>query len=239
MDSVVHDLGSAVRHLRRNLTFLTAAVLILSLGIAAATTIFSASEALLLRPLPYPESERLVSVRALGPQRGSLYERTSAGTLADWQLHVSSFEAITGYRWNMIDVLDGAGSERLNGLFVTPEFFKVKNNLFLRGPLGPSRRIVRPCRAHRLGPTHSPSGWPRASPHRLSGYGSGTFRTRYAAREGPAQTRPVSPIPAAGGAPFMGCSMPVLRSKRLRLYQGGEPPVCSRAPTAPPCRTVW
>jgi putative ABC transport system permease protein len=125
MDSLAHDLGSAVRHVRRNPGFSTVAVLILALGIAAATTIFSASEALLLRPLPYPDSERLVSLRAVSPLRGSLYERTSAGTLADWQLQASSFEAITGYRWNTIDVLGGAGSERLNGLFATPEFFDV------------------------------------------------------------------------------------------------------------------
>jgi hypothetical protein len=62
MDGFAHDLGSAVRHVRRNLGFSTVAVLILALGIAAATTIFSASEALLLRPLPYPDSERLVSL---------------------------------------------------------------------------------------------------------------------------------------------------------------------------------
>ena len=125
MDGLVHDLGGALRHLRRNLGFSTVAVLILALGIGAATTIFSASEALLLRPLTYPDSERLVSLRSVSPVRDSLYERVSAGTLADWQLQASSFEAIAGYRWYTIDVLGGAESERLNGLFATPEFFNV------------------------------------------------------------------------------------------------------------------
>jgi putative ABC transport system permease protein len=125
MDSLVHDLGGALRYLRRNLWFSVVAVLILALGIAAATTIFSASETLLLRPLPYPDSERLVGIHSVSPVRDSLYERVAAGTLADWQLQASSFDAIAGYRWNTIDVLGGAQSERLNGLFVTPEFFRV------------------------------------------------------------------------------------------------------------------
>lgn len=125
MDSLIHDLGGALRHLRRNLGFSAVAVLILALGIGATTTIFSASEALLLRPLPYPDSERLVSLRSISPVRDSLYERVAPGTLADWQLQTSSFDAIAGYRSHTIDVLGGAESERLNGLFVTPEFFKV------------------------------------------------------------------------------------------------------------------
>lgn len=125
MDSLVHDLGGALRYLRRNLVFSAAAVLILALGIAAATTIFSAIEALLLRRLPYRDSARLVSLRSVSPVRDSLYERVSAGTLADWQLQASSFEAITGYRWYTVDVLGGAENERLNGLFATPEFFNV------------------------------------------------------------------------------------------------------------------
>jgi hypothetical protein len=75
MDSLVHDVGGALRHLRRNLGFSAVAVLILALGIGAATTIFSASEALLLRPLTYPDSERLVSLRSVSPVRDSLYGR--------------------------------------------------------------------------------------------------------------------------------------------------------------------
>lgn len=125
MDTLVDDLGGAVRQVRRNPGFSVIAVLILALGIAGATTVFSATEAVLLRPLPYPESERLVGLRSMSPVHDFLHERVSAGTLADWQLHASSFEAIAGYRWHTVDVLGGARSERLNGLFATPEFFTV------------------------------------------------------------------------------------------------------------------
>jgi len=125
MDTLVHDVGAALRHVRRELAFSATLVLILALGIGATTAIFSVSEALLLPQLPYPDSERLVSLHRIGPVQDPLYQRVAAGTLADWQLQASSFDAIAGYRWRTVDVLGGAESERLRGLFVTPEFFKV------------------------------------------------------------------------------------------------------------------
>lgn len=123
LDGLSHDVRYALRHLRRTPRFSGTAVLALALGIAASTAIFSASEALLLRPLPYPDNERLVALRSLSPEH--LYERVSAATLADWQLQTSSFQAIAGYRWYSVDVLGGAENERLKGLVATPEFFNV------------------------------------------------------------------------------------------------------------------
>ena len=124
MDSLLHDFSGAIRHLGRNLRFVLVAVLILALGIGATTAIFSVSETLLLHPLPYPDGDRLVTLRSISPDPALPYERTAAGTLADWQLESTLFEAIAGYRWHTIDVVGGA-SQRLRGLFVTPEFFDV------------------------------------------------------------------------------------------------------------------
>ena len=123
MDGLLHDLAGAFRYLLRNLRFSISTVAILGLGIGAATATFSASETLLLRPLPYRDSDRLVALR--GVNRGHLYDRVSAGTLADWQLEAESFEAIAGYRWYTADVLGAGGNQRLQGLFATPEFFEV------------------------------------------------------------------------------------------------------------------
>jgi putative ABC transport system permease protein len=125
MDSLIHDFSSAVRHLRRNLRFVVVAVLILGLGIGSATAVFSVSETLLLRPLPYPDANRLVTLRSMSPDPAFPYERAAGGTLADWQMEGTLFEAIAGYRWNTIDLVGGGQSERLRGLFVTPEFFDV------------------------------------------------------------------------------------------------------------------
>jgi hypothetical protein len=125
MDSLIHDFNGALRHLRRNLRFVVVAVLILALGIGAATAVFSVSETLLLRPLPYPDGDRMVTLRSISPDPSFPYERAAAGTLADWQIESTLFEAIAGYRWHTIDAIGAGESERLNGLFVTPEFFDV------------------------------------------------------------------------------------------------------------------
>jgi hypothetical protein len=103
MDSLLHDFSGAVRHLQRDLRFVVLAVLILGLGIGAATAVFSVSETLLLRPLPYPDADRLVTLRSISPDPSFPYERAAAGTLADWQIQNTLFEAIAGYRWNTID----------------------------------------------------------------------------------------------------------------------------------------
>ena len=60
--SNMNDLKFSIRTLRRNPSFSVAALLALALGIGAATAIFSVVDAVLLRPLPYPHGDRLVSV---------------------------------------------------------------------------------------------------------------------------------------------------------------------------------
>ncbi len=125
MDRLGQDLRGSLRYFRRHRGFVAAAVAVLALGIAATTAVFSVSETLLLRPLSYPDSDRLVALRSVRPLDGFPSTRAAAGSLADWQRQATSFEAVTGYRWSSLDVIDGARSHRLSGLQVTPEFFAV------------------------------------------------------------------------------------------------------------------
>src|SRR5436309_2748909 len=98
MDSLIHDLSGALRHLQRNLSFVIVAVLILALGIGPTTAVFSVTETLLLRPLPYPGRHRLATLRNLtrvGPTRHTVLGVATAPVrfppvTADFQLGLAS-----------------------------------------------------------------------------------------------------------------------------------------------------
>src|SRR5215217_2947630 len=85
MESLLQDLRHGLRMLRKNPAFTGIAVLTLALGIGANTAIFSVINAVLLRPLPYPESERLVTLWERNTRLGFDQERVSPPDLADWQ----------------------------------------------------------------------------------------------------------------------------------------------------------
>ena len=79
------DLRLAVRQLLRNPGFAAVAVLTLALGIGANTALFSVVNGVLLKPLPYPEPDRLVTLWERSPQRGVDRERVSGPNYLDWQ----------------------------------------------------------------------------------------------------------------------------------------------------------
>jgi len=126
LDDLARDVRQAWRTLRNDPGFSAIVVLTLAVGIAANTAVFSVADALLLRPLPYPQGDRLVAIRshkdtAETPGGGM----SSARDLADWQARATSFEAIAGYRWRSVDLRGGFSTQRLRGLYVTPEYFDV------------------------------------------------------------------------------------------------------------------
>ena len=123
--ATVRDFSTAVRYFRRNPGFFAVSVVNLALGIGATTAVFSVAEALLLRPPPYPDSDRLVTLRSIETVSDHPVTRVAPGLLADWQDKAKSFEAVAGYRWETVDLIDGAQSDRLGGLLTTPEFFDV------------------------------------------------------------------------------------------------------------------
>ncbi len=129
LDEMRSDLRYACRTLRRDPQFAAGAVMILAVAIAANAAIFGVVDAVLLRPLPYPDADRLVALRSVHqgadtPGSGA----SSAQDLVDWQAQATSFSAIAGYRWRSVDLRSnsaGMPSQRLRGLYVTPEYFDV------------------------------------------------------------------------------------------------------------------
>ena len=121
--SIVRDIGTACSYFRRNRGFFAVAVVNLELGIGATTAVFSVAETLLLRLLPYPASDRLVTLRSVDTISDDPTTRVAPGILADWKPKATSFEAIAGHRRATAELIGGAQCDRLNGLLATPEFF--------------------------------------------------------------------------------------------------------------------
>jgi putative ABC transport system permease protein len=123
MNEIIKDLRYGIRLLFKNPGFTLIAVLTLALGIGANTAIFSVVNALMLRPLPYKDADRLVWIWGTNPKNGIPQEAASAPDYADWKKLSESFEDMGGFsRTAMILVSEGE-PERLMGGAVTDGFF--------------------------------------------------------------------------------------------------------------------
>jgi putative ABC transport system permease protein len=122
---VWHDLRYGARTLVKRPGFTSAAVLTLALGIGANTAIFTVVEAVLLRPLPYPDADRLVRVRGLDLgtcQPGNL----SPMDFLDLEDRARTFDGLAAYNNYAAATLTGEGdAERVAGTRVTARFFSI------------------------------------------------------------------------------------------------------------------
>ena len=126
MRTVFADLGYAFRVMSRTPSFALAVVSVLALGIGATTTIFSIVNAVLLRPLPFEEPERLVRIFTRTPG-GRLFE-LSPGKFYDWQRDARSFEGMAMYQCCGFRelALTGTGTARtVRATAVSAGFFEV------------------------------------------------------------------------------------------------------------------
>jgi hypothetical protein len=85
MDALLQDLRYALRSHARSLGVFTLAVVSLALGVAANTTIFSAVDVFLIRPLPYPTPESLVRIWSTNAERGWTDASSSLADYLDWR----------------------------------------------------------------------------------------------------------------------------------------------------------
>src|SRR5438034_3066654 len=124
VDTVVQDLRFAVRACRRTPSFTVVVVLTLALGIGANTAIFSVVDSVLLRPLPYPEADRIVSFAWLLPNGVSLANITPL-TFQYWHDHSQVFDGFAVTSGGSFNVVSGEGADRVRGVSATADFFKV------------------------------------------------------------------------------------------------------------------
>jgi putative ABC transport system permease protein len=93
---MLHDLAYALRTLRRSPAFAASAIVVLALGIGANTAVFSVVYAVLLKPLPFHEPDRLVRLSEIDPA-GADSARVSIGTFVDWRARTRTLEAVAVY----------------------------------------------------------------------------------------------------------------------------------------------
>ena len=118
------DLRYAARLLVRNQGFTLIATLVRALGIGANTAIFSVVDAVLLRPLPYADEQRIVSLATFWKQTG-LRGQVSAPDYHDWHDRSTSFDRMAAYVGGPTSVsIDGAADYAAVAR-VTPAFFAV------------------------------------------------------------------------------------------------------------------
>jgi putative ABC transport system permease protein len=130
MERLFKDVRIAVRSLLRHRAFTTVAVATLALGIGATTAIFSVVNGVLLRPLPYADSDRLLSVWGTGkadPQRppGISWGTLSHANFTDLRREARSFESMAAYTNSGFMVTGPGEPEILDGAPVSPGFFRV------------------------------------------------------------------------------------------------------------------
>jgi putative ABC transport system permease protein len=121
------DVSYALRSLRRSPGYAAVAILTLALGIGANTAMFAAVDAILLRPLPYPDADRLVVPVSMHAGRNIKNASVSYGDYLDWQRETALFDAVALWRPFAADLTGTGQPERLSALSVSPEFFRVLN----------------------------------------------------------------------------------------------------------------
>lgn len=123
MQSLMQDLRYALRMFRRNWGFALTAIIVMALSICATVAIFSAVNAIVLRPLPYQNPDRLVAVWGTQPKTDKV--PTSPADFVDWSRYTTSLDGLTAYSGQNFNLTGSGDPERIEGAVVSPNFFQV------------------------------------------------------------------------------------------------------------------
>jgi predicted permease len=120
-----HDLAQALRALVRSPSVTVGISLLLGLGVAATTTLFAFVDAVLLRPLPYDQPDRLVMMFESNVSQDRVREGPSPGNVVDWVARNDAFDAITASMTVSATLRGRDGGTPITGVHVTRGFFDV------------------------------------------------------------------------------------------------------------------
>jgi predicted permease len=131
MDILRQDVRFAVRSLLRRPGFTIVAALTLALGIGANVAIFSVVDAVLIRPLPFPQADRLVVVNGVQGTQGG--QGVSYADYIDWRRLNRTFEELGTLRGQSVNLTGGDAPDRLFGAFVSASFLRVIHPAMAQG----------------------------------------------------------------------------------------------------------
>ncbi|MGH9308114.1 MAG: ABC transporter permease, partial [Vicinamibacterales bacterium] len=119
------DFRYALRMLRRNPGFAATAVLTLALGTGVSTAIFSVVYAVLLKPLPVADAERVVGVFRTMPSLGRARDAVSGVRFEEWRARADVFAVLAASSRKPFDLMLDHGAERVEGEIVSGNFFEL------------------------------------------------------------------------------------------------------------------
>jgi predicted permease len=123
MSDFLQDARQSLRMFAKHPGFTLAAVAALALGIAANTAIFSIIDAVLLRPVPFPEPDRVVLFQTVTPQ--GAFGGASPAKFQHWREQADVVQDVAAYRTNVVNVTGGGFEEQLRASQVSRDYFRL------------------------------------------------------------------------------------------------------------------
>ena len=124
MTDLTRDLRYALRQLTHRPTFALIVILTIAVAIGANAAIFSAADALILRPFPLRDIDRLVQLWGTVPRQGEDRAGVSPANFLDWKTQANSFERLVAYYWWEVNMTGSEEPERVQGTQVSPDFLE-------------------------------------------------------------------------------------------------------------------
>jgi putative ABC transport system permease protein len=125
LETLLQDLRYGLRTLHKSPGFTAVAILTLALGTGANSAVFSAIDAILLRPLPFPESDQLMRISQYHLKVKNSNPFVAPVRVEDWNRMNSTFQAITGYYTEDDSEVSGPLPEKITAAYVAPRFLQV------------------------------------------------------------------------------------------------------------------
>src|SRR2546423_10677865 len=130
---MLQDTLHALRQLRLNPAFFAIAICVIAMGIGANTAMFSVIDAVILKPLPYANPDRLVMLWETRPDRGFANNVVSAANYLDWRVRTTSFAALSAMIFRTASLTGIGEPEQVRSQLVGEALFPMHDFGLARG----------------------------------------------------------------------------------------------------------